>query len=245
MENVQRQFLYDIRPCYISASHSKIAPENVGLKKYKSTIHIYVIHVWNKVVAGGAGNVLPERRYTTEHDVACFWRWLPEPLVSPPSSCTACSPVTHQVCMVCSCRHALLDDPTGKSQVGSNLVTLEAIVLMKLLCLGKMIWLQPCSCQKCGLCSHLVGDNRVWVPDHLTDSQTPGRVQCTLDLLQLCQRKWAQLFATVITHRTCQFSGNGRVPWTVHEGFSLPHKRVFWEFTQPDKWNHTSSLNHV
>jgi hypothetical protein len=56
-----------------------------------------------------------------------------------------CSPVTHQACMVCSCRHTLLDDPTGKSQVGSNLVTLEAIVLMKLLWLGKMIQLQPCS----------------------------------------------------------------------------------------------------
>jgi hypothetical protein len=44
-----------------------------------------------------------------------------------------------QVCVVCLCRHVLLDDPTGKSQVGSNLVTLEAIVLVKLLCLGKMI----------------------------------------------------------------------------------------------------------
>jgi hypothetical protein len=37
----------------------------------------------------------------------------------------------------------LLDDPTRKIQVGSNLVTLEAIVLVKLLCLGKMIRLQP------------------------------------------------------------------------------------------------------
>jgi hypothetical protein len=43
------------------------------------------------------------------------------------------SPVTHQMCVIFSCRHALLDDPTGKSQVGSNLVTSEAIVLVKLL----------------------------------------------------------------------------------------------------------------
>jgi hypothetical protein len=60
-------------------------------------------------------------------------------LVSPPGSRAGCSPVTHQVYVVCSCRHTLLDNPTGKSQVGSYLVTLEAIVLMKLLCLGKMI----------------------------------------------------------------------------------------------------------
>jgi hypothetical protein len=29
-----------------------------------------------------------------------------------------CSPITQQVCVVCSCRHALSDDPTGKRQVG-------------------------------------------------------------------------------------------------------------------------------
>jgi hypothetical protein len=56
--------------------------------------------------------------------------------VSPSGSRAGCSPVTHQVYMVCSCRHALLDDPTGKSRVGSNLVTLEATDLVKLLCLG-------------------------------------------------------------------------------------------------------------
>jgi hypothetical protein len=89
--------------------------------------------------------------------------------VSPPGSRAGCSPVTHQVCMVCSCRHALLDDPAGKSPMGSNLVTLEATDLVKLLCLGKMIQLQPCSRQKCGLWPHLVGNNRVWVPDRLTD----------------------------------------------------------------------------
>jgi hypothetical protein len=46
--------------------------------------------------------------------------FLKEPLVSPSGSRARCSPVTHQVYVVCSCRHALLDDPTGKSQVGSN-----------------------------------------------------------------------------------------------------------------------------
>jgi hypothetical protein len=136
-------------------------------KKNKRTIHLHVIPVWNAVVTGGAGNALPERQYTTEHDVACFWRWLPELLVSPPGSRTGCSPITHQVCVVCSCRHALLDDPTGKSQVGPNLVTLEAIVLVKLHCLETIIQLQPCSRQKCDFWPHLVGNNGVWVPDHL------------------------------------------------------------------------------
>jgi hypothetical protein len=149
-----------------SASHLKVALENVGLKKYKSAIHLHVIPVW-KEVTGGAGNVIPERQCTTEQDVACFWRWVPGPLVSPHECRAGCSPVTNQVCVVCSCRHTLLDDPTGESQVGSNLVTLEAIVLVKLLCLGKIIRLQPCSRQKCGLWPHLVGDNWVWVPDHL------------------------------------------------------------------------------
>jgi hypothetical protein len=145
--------------------------------------------------------------------------------VSPPGSRAGCSPVTHQVC-VCSCTHALLDDPTEESQVGSNLVTLEATVLMQLLCLGKIIRLQPYSCQKCGVWSH-VGDNWVWVPDHLTDSQTPRRVQYTLDLLQLCRRKWAELFAAVITHRTRRLSGNGGVPRTVHVGFHYPTNVCF------------------
>jgi hypothetical protein len=36
--------------------------------------------------------------------------------VSPSGSGDRCSPVTHQVYVVCSCRHALLDDPTRSSK---------------------------------------------------------------------------------------------------------------------------------
>jgi hypothetical protein len=36
---------------YYSASHSKVAPENVGLR-------LHVIPVWNAVETGGAGNAL-------------------------------------------------------------------------------------------------------------------------------------------------------------------------------------------
>jgi hypothetical protein len=52
-------------------------------------------------------------------------------------------------------------------------------------------------------------------------------VQFTLYLLQLCRRTWAQLFAAVITSTFWEWKGSSNSAC----GFSLPHKRVFWEFT--------------
>jgi hypothetical protein len=48
-----RDILIPTEDCSLSysASHSKVAPENVGL-------HLHVIPVLNAVVTGGAGNVL-------------------------------------------------------------------------------------------------------------------------------------------------------------------------------------------
>jgi hypothetical protein len=132
--------------------------------------------------------------------------------------------VTYQVCVVCSCRHALLDDTTERRQVGSNLVTFEAIVLVKLLCQEKMIGLQPCSRQKCGLWPHLVGDNRVWVPDHVTDSQIPG-------LLTVVSKKTGPIIRRYDNAQNMPTFWEWRGSSTSACGFSLPHKRLFWEFT--------------
>jgi hypothetical protein len=152
--------------------------------------------------------------------------------VSPPGSRAGCSPITHQVYVVCSCRHALLDYLAGKSQVGSNLVTLEAIVLVKLLCLGKMIWLQPCSWQKCGLWPpDIVSNNRVvssWSSNWLTNSWNSWMYTW---LVRVVSKNMGPII------RRCDNAQNTPTFWEWRGssnsacGFSLPHKRVFWEFT--------------
>jgi hypothetical protein len=66
--------LRDITACTItvlpmySESHSKVAPENVGL-------HLHVIPVWNAVVTGGAGNVLLYVQYTLDLLQLCRRTW--------------------------------------------------------------------------------------------------------------------------------------------------------------------------
>jgi hypothetical protein len=150
--------------------------------------------------------------------------------VSPPGSLAGCSPVTHQVCAVCSSRHALLDDPTGKSQVGSNLVTLEATDFVKLLCLGKMIRLQPCSRQKCGLWPHLVGNNQVWVPSSnwLTNSRKSSMYTW---LITVVSKNIGPIIRCCDKAQNKPIFWEWRGSWNSACGFSLPHKHVFWELT--------------
>jgi hypothetical protein len=61
------------RMCRIySASHSRVAPENVGLQK-EQTYNTVACHTCNEMrLSQEVLEMASERQYTTEHDVACF-----------------------------------------------------------------------------------------------------------------------------------------------------------------------------
>lgn len=86
-----------------------------GSKQNNCMSHYMTVFLINRLTTEGARNILPELPNGAEYDVACFWRWLPETLVSPPTPRPGSSPIVHPMYVVYTWILPLVGDPREKA----------------------------------------------------------------------------------------------------------------------------------